>query len=84
MGRNTERADGVYVGQKFGRWTITGPLWRDARFRAYHRVRCACGREGLRETWKLLNGDTRSCGCWAPELVSAFQQSRRRRSVAAV
>lgn len=57
------------VGQKFGRLTVTEwlpPNERHCKQFAWKCV-CECGKEVITSTWKLTNGDIKSCGCLKAE-----------------
>ncbi len=65
-----------YVGQVFGRLTVTGyaGIGRNLGFSKensenYWYVRCSCGKEKMVGQSELLNGDTRSCGCLHSEQI---------------
>jgi hypothetical protein len=55
------------VGKKFGKWTVVGEVAR-----GYADVLCECGQRKRVQTYTLLNGRSKSCGClrregWAPQ-----------------
>lgn len=57
-----------YTGKKFGRLTATGKLGRlQDGTRALLCV-CTCGKKKLLALYRVLNGETKSCGCLKREL----------------
>lgn len=59
------------TGQKFGRWTVTGPSHRTERRRFYWACICECGNEKAVLSDVLRSGKSRSCGCLQREVVAA-------------
>ena len=62
-----ERQFGVVIGSTFGRWTVieAGLQKKDGKkLMPACRVRCACGKEGIRLRRRLRNGRSQSCGCF--------------------
>jgi hypothetical protein len=59
----------VKPGQRFGRLVVIRALRRYGKYRyAYRQLcRCDCGRVVKIGKFELLNGDTRSCGCFQRE-----------------
>lgn len=54
------------LGRKFGRLKIIeGPIYK--KHRIYWYCECECGNKTKVQTWKLLGGTTKSCGCWKIE-----------------
>ena len=51
-----------YVGQKFGRITVTGVIYCAGKRTQFICV-CACGRETITAADNVLRGKTTSCGC---------------------
>ena len=56
-------------GKKFGRWTV---IERDdnRRDKVFWKVRCECGTESSVEAHSLKSGNSKSCGCYASEVIS--------------
>lgn len=50
-------------GQRFGRLTVVGTGPTVAKHTTW-RCRCDCGAESVVQTFNLINGLTRSCGCY--------------------
>lgn len=57
-------------GDRFGRLTVLAFLGKQTR---YPRVRCQCDCGQITEPhwYNLKSGNTRSCGCWHEEIISA-------------
>lgn len=62
------------VGQKFGRLTVMQrgeDLVSESKRRKTRWIcKCECGKECLVQADKLINGETKSCGCYKTELAS--------------
>ena len=54
------------TGQTFGLWQVLAPVERNAQGRKQYLCRCACGNERIVIESALINGKTKSCGCWRP------------------
>lgn len=54
----------VHEGAIFGRLTVVS-MKRDAKYRVL--CRCECGTEKYIRPFCLVDGVTKSCGCWAQE-----------------
>ena len=63
------------AGDKFGNWTLVEPAPRRHGMSRW-RCLCACGTERDLDESRLCKGFTKSCGCLAPVLVSAYQQNK--------
>ncbi len=57
------------TGQRFGRLLVTGRAPNQGRKTCWHCV-CDCGNESNVQAFNLLNGLTRSCGCYRRERAS--------------
>lgn len=53
-------------GNKYGRWNVIGYAGNKKWL-----CKCDCGTEKLVEKTKLIRGESKSCGCYRQELVSA-------------
>lgn len=51
------------VGQKFGRLEVLSAAGKDTRNCRRWVCKCDCGNESEVVTWRLRNGNTKSCGC---------------------
>lgn len=56
-------------GKKFGRWTVI-ERDKDRSDKVYWKVKCECGKESSVEAHSLKSGGSKSCGCYASEMVS--------------
>lgn len=63
-----QRLHFVAVGEKYGRWTVIREEERGHRSRIYVLCRCDCGVEKLAQTYLLVTGVTKSCGCLRREV----------------
>lgn len=59
------------VGQRFGRWLVTGPREVRSAGAVYWTCRCDCGNVKAIFHGNLRSGKTTSCGCHAYELTAA-------------
>ena len=64
----------IYVGAKFGRWTVLDTDLLNPNSKAKQKVkyalcRCECGTERLVEYPRLYQGRSNSCGCIRKERV---------------
>ncbi len=70
------------TGQRFGRLLVVGSpevrQERNGHGRAYHPVRCDCGRETAVQGNNLISGHTRSCGCLHQENVERIAAERKK------
>lgn len=62
-------------GQRFGRLTVVerGPV------RSHHstwKCRCDCGAETIVQTFNLINGLTRSCGCYRRDRAAEIHSKK--------
>ena len=57
--------DPKWLGQKFGMLTVTGFVNRKKgnKYSWCWQVKCECGEERIVYPYKLINGNTKSCGC---------------------
>ena len=62
-------------GQRFGRWSIVSYAGPNKNGNAQWNVRCDCGTEKTVLSTTLRKGESNSCGCLVPEIVS--QTSRK-------
>lgn len=58
--------EALKIGTVFGRWTVIGPTFRKGR-RTYCLCRCLCGETRNVLKQNLLNGESKSCGCFNRE-----------------
>lgn len=52
-------------GKKFGRWTVLAPAEKDADGASRWSCLCECGIRRPVRTRSLVNGISKSCGCWS-------------------
>ena len=57
------------LGQKFGRWTVIKQAGKDKFKRTMWLCKCECGIEKIVLSQYLLNGDSKSCGCYKSDLT---------------
>ena len=57
------------TGQRFGQLTVIERSGSNKHRRATWRCQCDCGRETVVASNDLINGDTRSCGCFRSKLL---------------
>jgi len=63
--KDNGRSNGLdLTGQTYGLWQVLAPVERNAQGRKQYLCRCACGNERIVIESALINGNTRSCGCW--------------------
>ncbi len=63
--RDNHRLNGIdLTGQTIGLWQVLAPAARNAQGRKQYLCRCACGNERIVLESALLNGTSKSCGCW--------------------
>lgn len=66
----------IKVGQRFGRWMVTGPVAPGTRTtRARVEVRCDCGSARSVIVVELRNGRSKSCGCLHREVAAAANRT---------
>jgi len=58
------------VGQKFSRMKVVERLPKLPRRQNYYKCLCDCGKERVVSATQLLQGKTKSCGCWKAEQTS--------------
>jgi len=64
------------IGDVFERWTVLGePFKRNDRWSS--ECRCECGNVGVIRHEKLLNGKSKSCGCWRDENLTTHGATKR-------
>src|SRR3990167_7094708 len=73
------RKNFVAVGERFGRLVVAGEISRSAV-----PVRCDCGREKSTNLYGLLNGKTKSCGCFNADIVRARAAAKPRAALAII
>lgn len=61
---------GQLLGQRFGRWKVTGEAGRSAAHNVLWNCRCECGATRLLTTAALRGGQTKSCGCLNREICA--------------
>ncbi len=61
------------TGETIGRWFIESEAFRDRRGIHWNAI-CMCGNKGLPTTNNLLNGTSKSCGCYNKECISARER----------
>jgi hypothetical protein len=68
-GTDAESYNGITVGDRFGRLTVTGFDWgsNGAERTRVAKVRCDCGTETTARLNNLRKGATKSCGCLSAE-----------------
>jgi hypothetical protein len=54
----------VNIGDRFGRLTVTEEVERSATYHRRFRCKCDCGNWTTVIMHSLVNGNTKSCGCW--------------------
>lgn len=59
------------TGQRFGRLTVLRRVGSDTRGRAQFECLCHCGAERVVAGYRLVSGNTTSCGCLLRELLTA-------------
>lgn len=59
------------IGTQFSRLTVTSPHWRDDHHCKWVQCKCTCGGTGDFRLSQLVNGTTRSCGCFQREDIAA-------------
>lgn len=66
----------VTVGQRFGRWTVTGPEVRISSNRRAAPVKCSCprGTEKIVCFGDLFDGNSKSCGCLRGERMTEMNR----------
>ena len=57
------------TGKRFGRLTVIEEAGRDKFKRVLWKCRCDCGNEIVTAYGNLMNGDTKSCGCLAHDIL---------------
>lgn len=62
--------DDSLIGQRHGRWTITGISYRDDNGILYVKAKCDCGTEKTVLYSNLRDKKSQSCGCLSAELSS--------------
>lgn len=65
-------------GKKFGRWTALEEFYSAVDYTWWTRVECDCGTIGVVRSGSLLQGISRSCGCYRLELASVHGYSKHR------
>lgn len=65
----------VKIGDKFGRWTVTGVAPRKGHNKRWS-VKCDCGNVGSVFHFSLENGASKSCGCFQREISRSICISR--------
>lgn len=61
------------VGQKFGRVFVVKFSHRNERGHIFYLCRCECGTEWTTARHRLLNGSTKSCGCFCRDTSAALK-----------
>lgn len=56
------------IGQKFGRWLVTGFAYKTDKHILYYHCRCECGTERDVKKYNLVHGVTKSCGCYSKDV----------------
>lgn len=56
------------AGKKFGKLNVLEPV-RNGKARTYWKCKCDCGNEVIIQHGHLVNGHTKSCGCFSKEKV---------------
>lgn len=59
----------VVVGSQFNRWTVLVVLGRRVI------CRCECGTERYVLRWDIVNGKSKSCGCWRNEVSKTLHRT---------
>ena len=63
------------TGQRFGRWTVLGRVWRSNTPAVYWLCRCDCGTLRVVYGFNLTRGLSGSCGCLKKEITSKCNSS---------
>ena len=58
--------------EKFGRWIAMKPAGKNKHGSTIWMARCECGKIGYPTLTSLLNGTSKSCGCYSREVASIF------------
>lgn len=61
--------ESLLIGKKYGRWMIVKEIDRTNKALRRFLVRCECGKEKGVNFPVLVNGKSRSCGCWKTESI---------------
>jgi hypothetical protein len=69
----------VIVGQRFGRWIVTGEAGRDQGARRMYATLCDCGNVGRVRGAELTGGRSKSCGCYSRERAAETTPQRFKR-----
>ena len=64
------------IGKKYGRLIVSGIDHKSDK-NAYYRCRCDCGNDCIVMRSRLLNGETRSCGCLKNEVFKENYENMR-------
>lgn len=59
------------IGKKFGRLTVLSEGGRDKKKNILWQCRCDCGADVEKPRGRIINGDTRSCGCLKADTIKA-------------
>lgn len=68
--RGGKYASREYVGKKYGRLTVVNIEWPRPKRELRWRVRCDCGTEKFVIPYNVVNGKTKSCGCFREEVLA--------------
>lgn len=73
------KPDPITAGMRFGKWTAiaVAPDYRGCRAWTW---RCECGQERVIVSARVVNGDTRSCGCVSRAAMDAVNRAGVHRS----
>lgn len=64
------------TGQRFGRLTVLGRVWRLNTTKAHWLCQCDCGKLHVVRGSSLIKGDTKSCGCLQGNVIHGLRDSR--------
>lgn len=59
------------TGKKFGRLTAIEPIGKTKSGQIKWRCLCDCGKETIVTYWHLMDGHTKSCGCFRRDLCKS-------------
>ena len=67
-----------YSGHKFGRLTVIGKSHQDKVGRWSYLCRCDCGQANVVRQYNLVNGHTKSCGCFKADMATTHGMTNTR------
>ena len=63
------------IGKKFGKLIVLELGEKDKHRHTTYKCKCECGRETLARKYSLLDGSTKTCGCWAENKNIVYQRA---------